>query len=247
MPTGICNTARTRSAPMRGVIAPTTGISAASELVQISDVVERQLRFFSEGRSGCGFAAVAAKRPLRYGWRHHILKPSAPAIAAALVQAIESPATTMVSLLFPSVKTMDDLLALIDIVSNSPPFFVESDRLVNEHRCIAIRATVGNSASWVTGFGPFNELPATRQAPCVELTLRTKARPNYKLVMKESKEGTIHLADLDLLGDLSWAVFQALWHKTMRKTAALLGHSPDIRSAAKTTFALPIVNPNDNL
>jgi hypothetical protein len=57
--------------------------------------------------------------------------------------------------------------------------------------------------------------------------------------MKVSPEGVIHLADMDMLG-IPEVEFKKLWKASHEKTAAVLRHEPDFRSAAKTTFILPL-------
>lgn len=72
-----------------------------------------------------------------------------------------------------------------------------------------------------------------------ELTFRTKARPQYKKVMKEAPPGVLHLADMDMKG-MGENKFKSLWFGSFDNTEKILGHKPDLRSAAKTTFAVPV-------
>jgi hypothetical protein len=58
------------------------------------------------------------------------------------------------------------------------------------------------------------------------------------MVMKEAPPDTLHVADMDLLG-ISENKFKALWYGSFDRTEAVLGHKPDLRSAAKTTFVVP--------
>lgn len=57
--------------------------------------------------------------------------------------------------------------------------------------------------------------------------------------MKEAPPGVIHLADMDMKG-MQKIQFQSLWDGSFRNTERVIGHQPDLRSAAKTTFAIPL-------
>lgn len=214
--------------------------SQSSAKLAASDITERQMQFYRRTGAGCAFAAAAAKDPERYGWRQYVLAPDSSQIQCAARDAVECPDVSTASFIFPSVDTLDGVVDLIKVLSATPPFFIESDKYFGDYRCISIRAKIGLALSWVSGFGPFADFPVTRRSPFVEIAFRVKPRPPYKMLMKKSPDGIIHLADLDFLGDLSWAAFQTLWHASIRKTAEMLGHSPDLKSAAKTTFALPL-------
>jgi hypothetical protein len=69
--------------------------------------------------------------------------------------------------------------------------------------------------------------------------MRVKDRPSYAKVMKPAPEGVLHLADLDM--KMSEAEFKAEWGESFKRTANILGHKPNLCSAAKTTFAVPSV------
>ena len=91
----------------------------------------------------------------------------------------------------------------------------------------------------MTGFGGFDFLPETRQAVFTEIVFRSKPRPDYDWVMKEAPPGIIHLADMDMKG-MRENQFKALWYGSFDKTENILGHKPDLRSAARTTFLMPL-------
>jgi len=57
--------------------------------------------------------------------------------------------------------------------------------------------------------------------------------------MKEAPLGVIHLADMRMHG-MSENKFQSLWYGSFDNTERVIGHKPDLRSAAKTTFAVPV-------
>ena len=164
------------------------------------DIIKRQLRFFTAKQAGCLFAAAAARHPVKHGWMHRIVIAECGEIDMHLAQAIADPATAMVSLLFPDVTTPNALVGLIGVLKQCALFDLEQCEEFGGTLCLGFRAEVGDLRSYVTGFGNFPFLPATRRAPYVELAIRVKPRPPYEFVFKEAPPNVIHLADLDMLG-----------------------------------------------
>lgn len=199
---------------------------------------EAQFDFYRRNRAGCLFAAIAAKHPMRYGWVQKVLPPREGAIDKVIEQAIGDRAVTMLSLIFPAINTPRSLIDLIHTLRKCRLVYLEQNHLFEDSRCFGFRARVDDLSSWISGFGPFSFFPVTRRAPYTEVTFRVKPRPNFKWVMKKSPPGVIHLADLDMLG-MADAMFRTVWRATLKRTAQLLGHEPDLRSAAKTTFSVP--------
>jgi hypothetical protein len=201
--------------------------------------VAEQLRFFSEKRAGCLFAAVAAHDPEHYGWSHLSLSPSETEVDEALEWAINDPATTTLSMVFSSVQDSSMLGHLVSALRRAN--LVRLDLVVPDGDvvCLGFRAVVGVVRSYITGFAPLDFLPATRRAPFCELTVRVKPRPNYAYVFKPAPAGVIHLADLDMKG-MSPVAMRKLWNGSFDQTARILGAPADGRSAARTTFCVPI-------
>ena len=206
--------------------------------MQEEAVKEAQRQFFARNRSGCAFAAYAAKRPKKYGWLSVITEVDAGNISETLGAAINDPDVQALSMIFPNVETVSGLIDLINACLDTGSFIDEGDD-ESGMRFVRLRAQVGGDRSWVSGFGPFEFLPKTRQAPHCELAIRVKPRPAYNWSFKETPAGIIHLADLDMKG-LSDRNLWKLWGASFETTKNILGHTPDDESAAKTTFVIPL-------
>lgn len=200
-----------------------------------------QMDFFRNNGTGCAFAAYAARNPEKYGWHQEVVPADAGSVDRAAEAAVASDKVSMVSLIFPEVVSEGGLLAFIAELRRCSQLKLELDLPYEDSRCLGFRAHIGPYLSWVTGFGPFEFFPPTRRAPSVELTFRVKPRPNYKWVMKEAPAGVLHLADLDMLG-MAEAVLRSMWNSSLARTRGILGHEPDLRSAAKTTFSVPLTS-----
>ncbi len=203
------------------------------------ETVQRQLEFFSQRKAGCLFAAIAAGDPGHYGWRFRVLETDVNAIDGSITEAIDDPAVTTLSLLFPHLSTVDSFLDFVGSLKESKMLILDEQAECQGMICLGFRARIGELRSYVTGFGDFPFLPMTRRAPSVELTMRVKPRPPYEFVLKESPKDIVHLADLDMLG-FSREKLEALWDGSFVQTKRVLGADPDLRSAAKTTFCIPI-------
>lgn len=235
---------QTTSSPhyTQGTQSVKSAVSAALErarAVSAQGVAQEQLRFFRENETGCSFAALAARDPSKYGWHRVVIEPNASWIDVAIAEAVADPDTSTLSLIIPSITTSEELWEFLLELQQSRFIFVGLDEVIGADRCIGLRARVGEYQSWISGFGNFPSMPITRRAPFVELVLRTKPRPNYSVILKEAPAMVIHLADMHLRG-ITREAFAALWQSSLRRTAAILGHAPDLRSAAKTSFVFPV-------
>lgn len=201
-------------------------------------ILRRQARFFRKNLAGCAFAAYAARDMKRFGWAQKVLDIAAPQINSAIRGAIEDPKISTFSLVFRSCKTNSQLLQLIESLRHCDRVFLEQDVVLSEHRCLGFRARIGTERSWITGLGPFPFFPPTRRTPYTELVMRVKPRPSYKKVMKKTPPGVLHAADMDMLG-MDDDDFKRMWSSSLKRTAQIIGHTPDLMSAAKTTFVIP--------
>lgn len=202
-------------------------------------IIQTQLDFYRKGGAGCLFAAHAASDPKKFDWRLTVSHVDAGQITAIASEAISAPHISTQSIIFPSVVEMEDLLTLLSVLGEAAPFSLGMQEQFKRMMCLGYRAQVGDEQSWVAGFGNFRFLPKTRQAVFTEIIFRSKPRPQYDKVMKEAPTGTIHVADMDMKG-MSENKFKSLWYGSFDNTEHLLGHKPDLRSAAKTTFAIPV-------
>lgn len=202
-------------------------------------IIETQLEFYRKGMAGCLFAAHAAKDPSFYEWRLNVCEFDSNAIEELIQSAINAPDVSTQSIIFPRVVSQEDLLDLLKLLLQIPSIILGQEEEFKNSICLGYRVRVGELQSWVTGFGNFDFLPKTRQAIFTEIVFRCKPRPNYEWVMKETPEGVIHLADMDMKG-ISENHFKALWYGSFDNTEKRLGGKPDLQSAAKTTFAIPV-------
>lgn len=215
-------------------------IETSGDVVEKAAIVRSQLRFLREKKAGCLFAATAARDPLKYGWHHEVLaSPSARRIDDLIRAAIRSSEATTLSIVLPTVASAEDLVRLIRTLVACRKLVLELRENFRAMTCFGFRARVGRLRSYVTGFADLPFMPKTRRTPFAEITMRVKPRPNYEFVFKEAPPGVIHLADLDMKGMRRGRLW-ALWRNSFVETEGVLGAKPDLRSAARTTFALPM-------
>lgn len=207
------------------------------------EVIDEQLEFFSKSKSGCAFAAVAAKDPGRYEWSHSVCAASDSKCAdGAIEAAISDPAISTLSLIFPEVRTSEELAEFIpNLLGGRLHLFQALD--TERNRCYRIRLKLDCEESFVSGFGPFDFMPITRQTPHTGLVMRVKPRPNYDWFLKPPEDGIVHVADMDMKG-MSEKHLRRLWNNSFLTTRGILGKEPDDESAAKTTFVIPIDRAN---
>ncbi len=202
------------------------------------EIKNTQLAFFQAKKAGCIFAAIAAKSPKAHQWQQSVIDVDPQPINHVISEAIRTPAISTLSLIFPKVVSSTELLNLIQILNQSKYLFIEKSTSFEAHQCIALRAQIGTAQSWVSGFGPFEFLPRTRQAPYTEISFRVKPRPNYKWFMKPPIANIIHLADMEM-NSITKDIFSKWWQASLDNTRKILGHPPNLKSAAKTTYSIP--------
>jgi len=207
-------------------------------------IIKTQLDFYRSGNAGCLFAAHAAINPKRHGWKLSISKVKNTRIETIVQDAITNPNISTQSIIFPTVIHVDELKNLLVVLQNVPSFFLEQEQECEGMICLGFRAKIDDRISWITGLGGFTFLPKTRQSVFTEIVFRSKPRPDYKWVMKEVSKEILHLADMDMKR-MKENKFKSLRYGSFDNTEKVLGHKPDLRSAAKTTFSIPLHLWND--
>ncbi|WHU00926.1 hypothetical protein [Sphingomonas sp. NIBR02145] len=203
------------------------------------EIVTSQLEFFAKNSSGCAFAAMAAREPEKYEWAHQIVNQgSLPDLDSIIDKAIEDPAISTLSLVFPHVTDLDALSSLLPALQGER-IYLHDLHDTAENRCYRFRARIGEDESFISGFGPYEHLPMTRRTPYTSIVMRVKPRPHYEWHMQPPEEGIIHVADMTMKG-LPGRNFKRMWRNTFLTVAGILGQKPDDESAAKTTFIMPL-------
>lgn len=201
-------------------------------------IIGEQLEFFLRNRSGCAFAAVAARDAQHYEWQHEVIRAGEYAeIDGVIAQSVAAPEVSTLSILLPDITEPEELdLLLPELVGEN--LYLHEVFNTEHNACFRFRAKVGDEESYVSGFGPFEWMPSTRQTPHTALVMRVAPRPEYDWHLKEPDEGLVHVADMDMKG-LSDRALEKMWRNSFIRTRGLLGKKPDEESAAKTTFVIP--------
>ncbi|MGB8955810.1 MAG: hypothetical protein WCC10_10590, partial [Tumebacillaceae bacterium] len=209
---------------------------------------EVQRHWHTSGQNGCVFAQNLARKQKEYGWETYVITETVDRIGQdvqaritdRIQEAIASPDCQVLSLLFPQITKEDDLTTLIHILKETPPIFLEKETEIGEFITLALRVDVTGDGilSWLMSFGPFSFYPKTRIAPVLELTIRTKPKPEKIFERLNQDRNTAHLADVPLVG-MDDHVAHSVWNATLKNTRDILGEEPNDLSAAKSTFVLP--------
>ena len=208
--------------------------------MQKESIINTQLDFYKQAHAGCLFAAHAARNPHEFGWNLSVNEDvSAKNVENVFRSAISSESISTQSIILPSVQTQSDMKELLFVLCKIPLMVLEQKEVFKSSLCLGYRLRFCEISSWISGFGNFDFLPKTRRARFTEITARVKPRPHYDWTMEEYPEGVVHLADMDMRG-MSENQFKSLWYGSFYQTERVLGCKPDLRSAAKTTFAVPV-------
>jgi len=200
-----------------------------------------QNEFYKRGDAGCRFAEYVAQYPGKYKWEQQVFETVDVSKIDAYVQgSVANPDVQMVSIILPTVVDEKTLKEMIDtLTTKSSVFFQEPEEEYQGFRLIRLRAHILGKTAWVSGFGPMNFLPKTRQAPHTELIVRVAERPNYKKsIMTPTPHDQLHVADLEI-PEMGKNEFTKTFQESFKNTTHILGHGADELSAAKTTFILP--------
>jgi hypothetical protein len=155
-------------------------------------------------------------------------------------EAIERSDAAVLSLLFPLVESIEDLLAMLHAVLRLPQIASEPERAFpNGMTALALRMPIDGDGTlaWLMGFGPFAHIPETRQSPIAEIAIRLKPKPEQIFHRLNQDRSLAHLADVQL--GIDGRRMEARWQGTLKRTQSILSGEPDDFSAAKVTFAVP--------
>jgi hypothetical protein len=211
-------------------------------------IADMQRHWHTRGQNGCVFAQAVADNSSDRGWESIVInapfsevttQAAIEKLNAILAAAIASPSTQLISILFPQVREVHELVGLVRLLLMLEGMtHVES--VFEDYIAVGLRLALagGTVASWVMGFGSYDFLPNTRQAPVTEFVIRTKVKPETIFPRLNQDRSAAHLADTPLHFDDR--VAEHLWHATYSRVRAILGGEPDRLSAAKTTFSFPI-------
>ena len=205
----------------------------------VKDIAHKQLDFYRQGLVGCKFAEHAAKSPQEHKWGHCIIEhPNVLHIDREVRKAVDDPRIAQLSIIFPSVRTKQDLIALVEQFEMSEIFYFEPDVEFQNYICKRLRARILDKTSWVSGFAPMDFMPKTRRTPFTEIVLRVKNKPPYrKNIQPDTCENELHPGDLAMQG-ITGAEFTRMWKESFAAVKKVLGHNPDELSAARTSFVI---------
>ena len=205
--------------------------------------VAAQRDWFQRGQTGCLFARMAALLDARAWpylvWNHREFDAlAALQLDAAIDQAAADDDVQMVSLLFPQCRTIEELRD-ITLTLEETSFRVDDITIFEKEVVFQVRRPVADGVdAWVMGFGPDPAFPETRRAPYFELALRVRKKPDAIYGRLNQDRDVAHLADFPLsMPDKHW---DDRWDSTKRRTREILDHEPDLKSAAKSTFSIPL-------
>ena len=205
-------------------------------------IIDIQSDWHSRGQNGCVFAMYAARNFSSQQWRHEVLfdHQDVDRIRGAISRAVTEPHNEAVSLLFPQATTVAQLRDLVHATLEAGCHLAED--ATGQPGLVALRYRLDGADSWVVGFAPLEELPATRRAPFAELAIRTKPKSRPTHPGLNSDKDQAHLADIEL--NYSPEVMARLIHTTKARTAKILGgigtRAKTKAAKAKTTFYLPL-------
>lgn len=176
------------------------------------------LEWISKGNTGCTFATLFSKNPAVVGWKFYHYNTwmvrNLFQIENALIVAIE----------FPSNWTKEQ----VRIWALKLNFYEED----TSDKTIGLRIKCRQGVAWVQYFGPDSHV-VTRQAPHPMLMYTNKL--GLKHYVKVGFKGILHLAHA-WYDKIDERIYDLLWERSYKQTKKKLGQSPDINSAAKTTW-----------
>lgn len=207
-------------------------------------IADIQNTWHVKGNNGCIFSQVIASNVERYNWKKTIigsLDQNTPEQVDSVVNdAITNPEIRLLSLIFPTVKSVENLRDLCEMLSTvTQTIFLLEDKYVDGLVALSYRTGLDNGQvlAWIMGFGPYDFFAQTRQAPFTEFVIPVKQKPDNTYHRHNQDKTSAHVADQHI--PLDDKVLDRIWVNTFKKTEKTLGHKPNIFSGARTTVTLP--------
>jgi hypothetical protein len=122
-------------------------------------VTRSQLKFFRGNGAGCAFAAIAARKPRKYGWFHVVSALDPISIDQAIERSISDSQTTTLSLIFKDCQTSEHLQELVILLQRCRHIFLGQDVTYEGFRCLGFPCL----ESWPDGAGRFQRDSASRR------------------------------------------------------------------------------------
>jgi hypothetical protein len=207
-----------------------------------------QRHWHLRGQNGCGFAQTVADRSKESGWKcvvfnHPIdelhVSVMRTSIQNVICSAEDAESTQLLSLLFPQIATIEELVALAQLLK-SLERFNSVETKVGDFTAVGLQFILTSGIpAWCVGFGPFLHLPNTRQSPIAEVVVRPKTKPEKMFHRLNQDRRESHLADIPLWFDD--IVAEQIYQSTLARVRVILPGEPNKFSSAKTTFTIPSV------
>lgn len=215
-----------------------------SEAQPLSDALDHLRQWFSGGLSGCYFANAIAASSAGVAWVER-LEDLAVDEVSQLEGTIDGAAELgkVVVVAFPRARATSDAAVLLRTLVSSQRWTVTPvpwTKAVREG-CTLVglkyQTTAGDLSS-VMGLGPFGEMPVTRRAPYMAISLWAGGRMNQ--LGPGSPVGEVGFPDGPLPPTIDADKFQPRWDKTQAKVKKLLAEPPEARGALRhVAFCLP--------
>lgn len=181
--------------------------------------VEENLKWLRKGSTGCTFATLFSKNPDEIGWKFFSYQDF-PVYFPLL-----EPQVNIVSIVFPE----DWGRELVEEWASRNDFYTE----MTSENTYGLRIKCNDHTSWVQYFGKDSHV-LTRRSPYPMLMYTNRLR--HKFYPKVGWKGILHLAHA--WSDRFTKSYDTLWKQSYKQTKKLLGHTPTIKEAAKTTFLI---------
>lgn len=217
------------------------GISLPEDIeVNPETAISIQRDWHARGQNGCVFAMHAARNFNYSQWSStvHSELPDSDSMREAIESAVVDEDNELHSFIFPNITGRRGIEELIQRSIDAGCTVREEDR--DKVHITRLRWALGDVESWVLGFAPTNDLPATRQAPFTELVFRTKTKTKVIHPNLNNDPSQAHVADIDLGFDTDTT--GRLMEKSSDRTARLLGgvtaRAETHGAKAKTTYGM---------